>query len=483
MRLFRSVFLCVACLILVGGRIARAQQQDSSAPAAPASQRPLSGTAMASNTDADQNSDQAVRANRPLSGVQNLTLGVESGRSYWQPHFDVFGTADSNPRQNGQRRNWITWTSASAGVDIHKISGISDLTLGYTSGGMYSNQNNVSNGIVQGLNFADKLTFRRSSVSFFGQASYLPESPFGFAGLGTGLPENGFNLPGLAFNPGQTVLTGRGKMLTNSDAIELEKFLTRRSSLTFSGGYSLLHHFGSNSDLFNYGIVNVRGGYNHQLTEKDTVAVIYTFGDFRYTGSSQSVVDHTLQLSYGRLISDKLALQIAVGPDVYSSQTAAGILAGGSNTSGGTTAPTQRRVQWSLNSSLQYQERRYGLALSYDHGVNGGAGVLTGALANTVTGSLTRQMSRTFSSGLSGGYSRNHGLPDTGAFANQVYDYWFGGVNLTEPLGSTLGLTLSYQVQYQTSNNAACVGPTCGANVLRHMISVGLGWHERPLLF
>ncbi|HKR30746.1 MAG TPA: hypothetical protein VJT08_09720 [Terriglobales bacterium] len=338
----------------------------------------------------------------------------------------------------------------------------------------------MSNGIVQGLSFADKLSFRRSSLSFFDQASYLPEAAFGFGGLGgAGLPENGFNLPGLAFNPGQTVLTGRSKMLNNSDAIELEELLTRRSSLTFSGGYSLLHHFGSASDLFDYNVVNARGGYNHQLTEKDTVAVIYTFGDFRYSGSSQSLINHTLQMSYGRLISGKLAFQIAAGPEAYFSS----ILSGNGNANGGTNITTQTQVQWSLNSSMQYQERRYGLSLSYNHGVNGGAGVLIGARTDTVTMSLTRQMSRSFSSGFTGGYSRNQGLPDAGASANQLYDYWFGGLNLTEPLGSTVGLTLSYQVQYQTSNNAACVGPTCGVNVLRHMISVGLGWHERPLLF
>lgn len=479
MRTFQNVRLCLVCLVFLGGRTARAQQQNSSTLPIPAYSPPLSGTVEAVNAGQEGSPNQTGSTPQPLSSVQNITLGVESGRSYWQPHIDVFGTADSNPEQTGAGPDWITWTSVSAGVDIHKISGISDLDLSYTSGGMYSNQNNVSNGIVQGLSFADKLSFRRSSLSFFDQASYLPEAALGFGGLGgAGLPQNGFNLPGLAFNTGQNVLTGRGKMLNNSDAIEFEELVSRRSSLTFSGGYSLLHYFGSNSSLVDYGVVNARGGYNRQLTSKDTLAFIYTFEDFRYSNSSQSLVDHTAQVSYGRRISGKLAFQVAAGPDVYFSKTLAGGGAGAE-----TSAAADTEVRWSLNSSLQYQRRRYGLGVSYNHGVNGGAGVLIGAEADTVTASVTRQMSRTFSSGFTGGYSRNQGLPGAGALANQAYNYWFGGLNLTEPLRGTLGLTISYQAQYQTSNNAACIGPTCGASILRHLVSVGLGWHERPLLF
>ena len=459
----------LACVIGFCAGVACAQQsQDQSAPV-PA----YSG---ASNTTTDQGIGETSSEYQSLSGVQNLSLGVEPTRSYWQPHVDVFGTADSNAQQLGHGRDWTTWISGSAGADIHRVSGISDMTLSYAGGGMHSNGTSLGSGVTQQLSFADKMTYRRWIFAALDQASYLPQSSFGFGGLGVLLPTNGTTI-GLDFNPGQSTLTGWGQTLNNSAALELDDLLTPRSSLTFSGGYSLLHYFDSN--LFNYGIVNARAGYNHQLSPRNSFAMIYTFGDYLYSNLDESFNEHTLQASFGRVVSGRFSFQIAAGPQAVLSQSSLT----GVGVPSGFVLPTQTQVLWSLATSLQYQQRRYGMNLSYSHGVGGGSGALVGGQMDMVSGSLTRQMSRTFSSGLIGGYSKTTGLPGSGAAANQTYDYSFGGINLTKPIGETFGLTLGYQVQYQTSNAALCVGPTCGTSVLIHMISVGLGWHQRPLLF
>jgi hypothetical protein len=480
MRSLRQISVCAAGLLFFAASAARAQQAPPDEPI-PAYQPPLGGV-VDTDTDAGQTPYQTQVVNQSLSGVQNLTLGLESTRSYWQPHLDIFGSADSNAQEIGPGPSWTTWTTGTAGVDIHRVTGISSLTMSVTSGGMYSNVNTVNSGVTEGLNFAEKLTFRRMTLSLYDQASYLPESSFGFGGTGgAGLPAGGQNAPGLAFNPGQVLLTGRGQTVTNAGAGEVDEELTRRSSLSFSGGYSLLHYFGG--DLFDYRVANARGGYNYKLSDRDTIAVVYTFGDYHYANVDQPIIDHTAQFTYGRVINGELAMQIAAGPQIVFAPTVRGLNGGGGEGTEPSTAATMTQVLWALNSSLQFQQRRYGASVTYNHGANGGSGVLIGAETDVVTGSVTRQMSRTFSSGFTGGYSRSHGLPGTGATANELYDYWFGGINLTEPLGQAIGLTVSYQVQYQTSNAVACVGPTCGMNVLRHLISVGLGWHERPLLF
>lgn len=480
MRISAYIFFGFICAVSLAARPVDAQDQNGSGAPIPAYHSPLIGAV--DNGNADENSDQSPAQFQALSGVQNLSLGTEPTRSYWQPHIDAFGTADSNIQEMGHGTDWTTWISGTAGVDVHRVSGISNLMLSYAGGGMYSNGNSsLGNGVTQSLSFSDKVSFRRSILSFFDQASYLPQSSLGFGGLGVQLPGGGVAGAGLDFNPGQSALTGWGQTLNNSTAVELDEILSRRSSLTFSGGYSLLHYF--NSDLYNYGIVNARFGYNYQLSARNSFALSYTFGDFRYAKIGESFSDHTLQASFGRVINGKLSFQIGAGPQaVVSSFSASGVPgAGTSNNTAGNI--TQTQVLWSLSTSLQYQEHRYGMNLAYNHGVSGGSGVLIGGQTDVVTGGVTRQMSRTFSSGIVGGYSRTQGIPGSFVASNQRYNYWFGGVNLTKPVGDTLGLTFGYQVQYQTSNSAACVGPTCGTSVLVHMVSVGLGWHQRPLLF
>jgi hypothetical protein len=472
MRLLRNMLMCAACSMFLIGYATQAQQPAQNQPA---------GASSDTDMNATPNADQSAAVNQPLSGVQNLSLAPEATRSYWQPHIDAYGSADSNAQETGDGRNWTTWTSGSAGADIYRVTGISNTELSFTSGGMYSNGNQgIGNGSTEGLSFSEKVSFRRSTLAFFDQASYLPESSFGFGGLG-GAGVSGITLsaPGMAFTPGQSILTGRGQTLNSTSAVELDELFTPRSSLSLSGGYSLLHYFGSESNLIDYGVVNARVGYNYQITRRDKFAIIYTFGDYRYANSGQSMIAHTMQASYGRVVNQKLVFQVAAGPQAVFSTTA------GTLGTGGTTAPliSQTQVLWSLNTNMAYQERRYSFGASYNHGVSGGSGVLVGAQMDTASGFLTRQMSRTFSSGFTGGYSRTDGLSGTGAASAESYGYWFGGLNLTKPLGPTVGLTASYEVQYQTSNSAACVGPTCGQNILRHMISVGIGWHERPLLF
>ena len=256
--------------------------------------------------------------------------------------------------------------------------------------------------------------------------------------------------------------------------------LTPRTSLTFVGGYSLLHYSGSG--LLNSTDASFQGGYNYLLTRKDTVAVLYTFSALRYSNFDQSIDLHTIQGSYARRVTGRLVFQIAAGPQFGLFRTP--IPSGAASSGSGTTASSSTQLYWSLSSNMQYQLQRTQLALSYDHGVSAGSGVLGGSVSDVVSGSATRQMSQTFSSGLTAGYSRNHGLAISSTTpTSQTYDYWFAGANFSHPLGRTLGLTLSYELQYQDSSGSFCIGPTCGTSVIRNMISVGVGWHEGPRLF
>ena len=417
---------------------------------------------------------------RALAGAQTLSVGsLEGVHNFWQPHIDVYGVGDSNNQETAVGNSWGTWASLSGGVDFHRTAGISNTFLSYEGGGAFSNQSSASNGIVQQLGISEKLAMRRWTLTFLDQASYLPEASFGYGGLGGGTLSTGTVGLGSGFSTGQTILTGQGQNITNSFAAEADINLTPRTSFTFVGGYSLLHYF--NSNLIDSNDASFRAGYNYLWTRKDTVAVFYTFSTLRYGNSVQSIDEHTFQLSYARRVTGRLAFQIAAGPQVALFHVP---IPSGSGSTGGTTPTSATELYWALNTSVRYQLRRTSLGISYDHGVSSGSGVLGGSVMDTVNGSVTRQMSRTFSSGISSGFSRNNGVVlGLSIPASQTFDYWFVGANFSHPVGRSLGLTFSYQLQYQNSNSAFCIGPTCGTSVTRHLVSVGLGWHERPILF
>jgi hypothetical protein len=327
----------------------------------------------------------------------------------------------------------------------------------------------------------DKFTFRRSVFSVFEQLGYLPESSFGFAGTdGTGLPGTGGVGTGLGggFTPGQTILTPRGQSLSSSTAIELDTKLTSRASITLVGDYSLLHYF--DEPLANYGNASFQAGYNYQATRKDTIAVSYNFSAFRYNNVDQSININTVQASYGRRVTGRLAFQIAAGPQFVSSTSA---ITAGSATAPVPSSGSVSALYWTLNTSLQYQLRRASLAASYNHGVSGGSGLLAGAETDTVSASLGSQVLRKLSVGWNVGYSRNKGFVVQGAPAQQDFSYWFTGVNLARPLNRSLDVFVNYELQYQNQNTIGCVGAACSPNVIRSTIGFGVNFHKQPIPF
>ena len=480
-------------LVLLSCAPARAQQtgdtpqnqQEGQQPSQPipAIRSPLASGADNGDEDEAPNPQLVQPDTRSLTGVEDLSLGTMAlEHSYWQPRLALSETVDSNPGSTSAGNgSWGTWTSLLGGVDIHRISGQSELLLSYTGGGMFSTGNSDAvNGVVQELNFKAKYSFRRSTLSVFDQLSYLPESSFGFAGTaGAGLPGVGTGGGvGSGFTPGQSILTPEGQNLANASAVELDTRLTSRTSLTFVGGYSLLHYFDNN--LLNYGDASFQAGYNYQISRKNTVAVSYNFSAFRYSNVDQSLDLNTIQGSYARRVTGKLAFQISAGPQFASSTFP--ITSSTGSTATGTASTSQ--LYWTLNTALQYQLRRAAISASYNHGVSGGSGVLAGAETDIATGSINDRVARTFNVGFTAGYSRNKGIAvSSGSSEAQSYSYWFAGVNVAHTIGRSLDIFANYQLQYQNGNTTGCVGSTCSTNITRNQIMFGLNLHKQPIPF
>ena len=463
------------------------QPQDQSQAPIPAYRSPFGS--VTGNDNSNASPQDLTPDTQPLAGAQVLSLGSPEQRSYWQLHADVNSTATSNGL--GAVGGWTTYTTFLGGINLHAFARHSNLGLSYVGGGLVSNDGGTSNGITQELSLSETLSWQRVTVSFFNQGSYLPQTGFGYGGMG------GLALPGAptqlqpGLTPAGTILTTRGQQLANSSFGEINFKISPQSSFTFLGGYSLLHFF--ENDLLNTNNAVFQAGYNREITRKNTIALLYRFNAFRYSSGGQALNDNIAHVSFARRVTGRLAFQISAGPEVTFVSTpgspASSALAVRQphlplQSLGTSSATSGTIVNWSLGTSLTYQLERTGLGLSYFHGVNGGSGVLAGAIGDTVTASLSRPLSRSWGSSFSAGYARNTALAIPGFETfSQSYNYWFGRATLNHSWTRTLNLFLSYQMNYQDSNSAFCAGPTCGTNVIINSVSVGLDWLPRPNLF
>lgn len=443
----------------------------------PAYHSPLGGVG-AGNQNA--NPSEVQPDTRPLAGAQQIGLGTQPiEHSYWQPTVSVYSTFDSN--SFGAGSGWVNFESFLGSVNVHRESARNDLTLVYAGGATVSSDSSIGNTVLQQFELGDKISLRRAEISFFNSTTYIPEAAFGYGGLG------GVNLPGTGmlglgeFVPEQSILAARDQRVSNADLGQVNYRLSRRASVTLLAGYSLLHFLGGG--YFDFREPMVQAGYNYQWTRNDTVALSYRFDDFQFSGLGESIRDNRADLSYGRRVTGRAAFEVQAGPEAVffkiSNPSATGTGTSGTVTTGGSSS----QLLWNLNSSLTYAVPRGTVSLSYSHGVNGGSGVLVGAVANTVLVSATRTLSREFTADARFGYARNTSLNGpVQLVASRDYDYWFGGADLTHAFGRYLTLVGSYQYQRQTSNAPVCIGTVCGT-FTRNLISVGVTWQDRPLTF
>jgi hypothetical protein len=491
MKLLRPILGGIVFAAALGAAPVRAQQQQGQQPDAqqpdqspdnnpsepiPAIRSPLAGAAGNGQADTDQGPLQPDT--RSVTGVEPVGIGSPAmTHNYWAPRIAIAATADSNPDYNVGNDAWTGWISLVGGIDVHKSSGGSDLLLSYTGGGMFTNGQNVDNGIIQQLSLRDRFLFHRSTFTVFEQLAYLPETSLGFAGTaGSGVPGLGGTLGGgTGYTPGQSILTPRGQNLTSSTAGEWDYQLSRRASITLVGSYSLLRYF--DEDLANYGDAAFQAGYNYQLTRHDTIAVSYQFSAFRYSNLGQSINSNVVQGVYSRRVTGRLGFQVAAGPQYITSNTA---ITGLTPTA---TPGSISSLYWTLNSSLTYALRRATFSGSYNHGVTGGSGVLVGAETDIVSGAISGHLARTLGAGVNFGYSRNDGFLVGDATQSQTYDYWFAGANVTHTMGRSMDLFGNYQLQYQRNGANGCVGPGCSADVVRNQFSIGVNFHKQPIPF
>ena len=444
-----------------------AQDPNAEAPNPAAQNSPLFRTSDPQQ-DADVGTQTVQPDNRPLSGVQNPTIGSpESRHSYWVPGIQ-YGNAVRSSSAGGANSDWNTTNFLSTNVSLLESWNHSTLSANYSGGGYFSTDPAQGRqGEFQQLAANYQFDGKRWQALLIDQFSYLPQSSFGFGGMG------GLSMPGISgtlavpvaglentFIPGQTNLATLGPRYSNSSAAQFTYETSPRGSLTVAGVYGVLRFV--NPGSINSDLEMAVLGYDYAVTRKDSVGLTYRFGAYLFSGEPYTLGDQIVHLEYGRKITGRMGLKLAGGPELTTLRIPVAYL--------------RRTISGSGSASLTYAiAQGSSLEIHYLHGVTNGSGVSIGAISDQIGAAVSKQLTRVWNGNLSFGYARNGQI--LGVSGATGFDNWFAGAELSRSIGHMTFFSLGYQAQIQ----AASVIPG-STNYAVHQISLSFQWHTRPFV-
>lgn len=458
----------------------RAQDPGTEAPPKPA------GTAFPPVVDdtSQPSPDVVLPDSRPLTGVQNLTLGrVESPHSYWQPGIQYSNTIQSM-LPGSVNTGWTITNYIAANVSLLQSWRSSQLAINYSGGGNFSTDKTIGNGYFQQLGFSQTFTWQRWQLVFLDQLAYLPQSNFGFgSGTGLGLPGGGINTgvpqTGVGSN-GQTLFNAVGPRVSNNLTAQAVYQLTPRSSINVSGTYGIQRFVDAgNVDSDNYG---ASLGYNYQLNKTDTIGVVYRYNRYVYTGEGETIDDNVINLAYGKKITGRLALQLFGGPDI----TTFNITGTVPGAPVGTVVGSTRSVSGSGGGNLSYGFNRGTLGVNYNHGVNAGSGVFAGSETDQFGGNVSHLLGRAWHAQANIGYARNRAINNAAIVipgSQNSYNSVYLGLGAGRSFGPNTNFSIAYSANFQTQGVATgCVGSACNGEYTQNQITMNFQWKSRPLV-
>jgi hypothetical protein len=413
---------------------------------------------------------------RPLSGAEQFTLGSEGGRRSMVANFHFREIADTNSSSKPTGSTTDSASLLSGDFSVQRLWSRYALTAAYAGGGALYNTRSDLNQSFHDVSLSQRLVLPRWGFLLTDEVSYLPESSFGYSGLsslsnlGTGLSAVGASTSNLnpLFLPNQSILTGLARRVGNTVVGEVEYDLSRRSSFTVTSSYGLLH-FLDQGFIDNHSAM-VRTGYNHALTPRDTLSLIYGFNQLTFGPLSTKILSHSAQLAYGRRVTWRLALELSAGPQITTFRNAP--------------VSSDRQVSGTVGALLRYQRIRDSFYFSYLRGISGGSGLFAGAESDQVAASATRKLSRIWSGSVSFGYARNEGLREiTPTLNNFRFRSWNVGAGLGRPLGRRMHAHFTYNMLRQNSGSIVCItgNTSCGTVFLRHQFGLGVDWTSRRI--
>jgi len=339
-------------------------------------------------------------------------------------------------------------------------------SLVYTGGLSFGDLPSSSN-VQFYQNIAASQVFRtRSWVFVVSDAfSYLPDSPTtglsGVAGVGDVgvIPVQG------GIGPNQTILTSDAGRFSNG--LQGSATWQATGSLDFegSGNWQILH-FNGNNPGYNTDSWGATFGPNYRIDARNSVGASVFYSQQTYPGYQNYLIEtEGVTANYSRAWTRRLSTTFALGP---------------ARTHGRTITSIPSQLNLSGSASASYATRTTGIFASYDRSVNGGSGVVFGALSDTVTVGVNRPLSRDWILGMDVGYSHNKGLtPIAGVVPS--YDTVFGAAQVSRRLTETLSMYASYTAISQSVKNQPAAQAAV-FNGLNNIFSIGITFAPAPIL-
>lgn len=277
--------------------------------------------------------------------------------------------------------------------------------------------------------------------------SFLPQSPTtGLSGI-SGVGDLGaIPVQGPVTGPAGGIFSNAGDRVGNTVSGSVERQISRDTSISGTGSWSVLHFLDAGDGL-NYSQVSGMAAINHHLDARTSMSVDAVYSTFTYndtgTGIGQPDIEtRGINLSFQRLLSRTLSISASAGPQWVSS-------------SNSTLIPDSINV--AATAALSYQRGFTTAFVGYSRGVNGGSGVLPGAVADGISGSLGHTYGRKWVAAISGAYTHTSGLTQLSngtsvVPVNEVYNSTFGGAQLTRSISTHFSAYVSYGAQNQSNN-------------------------------
>jgi hypothetical protein len=442
---------------------AQAQQAQGTGPIAPvgpirqgtdsSAQRQIPTPAARSLNIEPGATDQVRADTHTLSSIENLGMGSLSVvRSFVDPSFVFTQLGDSGITPGNKSSS----TSLGVNLSFDRNTSRSSLTGFYGGAQVLYHPDSSNNTMYHKLAVSQEIRWARWGLRLRDDLLISPEASFGGLDIGGLGLSGGANTLQPSVGVSDTILTQRARRLSNAASGEINYSFSRRSIVTLAGSYASLHFM--EPGYIDSRRITGRVGFDYALAPKDSVAVFYDYRRTDFSPTSDRLQTDSFQLSYGRKVTGRLALQIAAGPQLLHSSL------------------RERTLDWTLSGAMTYQTRRNVYSLSYSRGPSSGSGVFLGANSHTVTASMRNALTQSWTSSLSAGYAFDQNLAPVNGVVSH-FDNWYANAGLGREIGRHVRFDLTYRFQRQGAGAGTCPVLACGSTQLRQTLGVTLYWH------